>query len=146
MALNLHLIFISIDSSDGGTGAAPQPLFDYVGLPLKESLPLTIDLLEQYGLRDRVKVICAGKMITPSGVAWAKAIGADMVVSARGFMFALGCIQALQCNKNTCPTGITTHDQELQEGLVISDKLERVYHYHKNMIICGGNDRALLRS
>ncbi len=126
--------FISIDSADGGTGAAPQPLFDYVGLPLKESLPLTIDLLEQHGLRERIKVICSGKMITPSGVAWAKAMGADVVVSARGFMFALGCIQALQCNKNTCPTGITTHDEELQEGLVISDKLERVYHYHKNMI------------
>lgn len=126
--------FITIDSSDGGTGAAPQPLFDYVGLPLKESLPLTIDLLEKFGLRERVKVICSGKMITPSGVAWAKAVGADIVVSARGFMFALGCIQALQCSKNTCPTGITTHDEELQEGLVISDKLERVYHYHKNMV------------
>lgn len=126
--------FISIDSSDGGTGAAPQPLFDYVGLPLKESLPLTIDLLEQHGLRQRIKVICSGKMITPSGVAWAKAVGADVVVSARGFMFALGCIQALQCNKNTCPTGITTHDEELQEGLVIEDKKERVYHYHKNMV------------
>ncbi len=126
--------FITIDSADGGTGAAPQPLFDYVGLPLKESLPLTIDLLEEHGLRARVKVICSGKMITPSGVAWAKAMGADIVVSARGFMFALGCIQALQCSKNTCPTGITTHDEELQEGLVISDKLERVYHYHKNMV------------
>ncbi len=126
--------FISIDSADGGTGAAPQPLFDYVGLPLKESLPLTIDLLSQYGLRERVRVICAGKMITPSGVAWALAIGADIVVSARGFMFALGCIQALQCNKNSCPTGITTHDEDLQKGLVIEDKKERVYHYHKNMI------------
>ncbi len=126
--------FISIDSADGGTGAAPQPLFDYVGLPLKESLPLTIDLLEEYGLRDRIKVICAGKMITPSGVAWAMAVGADIVVSARGFMFALGCIQALQCSNNTCPTGITTHDEDLQKGLVISDKAERVANYHKNMV------------
>ena len=102
--------FITIDSADGGTGAAPQSLMDFVGLPLKESLPLVTDKLNQYGLRKRIKVISSGKMITPSGVAWALCMGSDFVVSARGFMFALGCIQALQCNKNTCPTGITTHE------------------------------------
>ncbi|NVJ65773.1 MAG: FMN-binding glutamate synthase family protein [Gammaproteobacteria bacterium] len=126
--------FITIDSADGGTGAAPQPLFDYVGLPLKESLPLVIDTLVKHGLRERIKVICSGKMITPSGVATALAVGADFALSARGFMFALGCIQALQCNKNTCPTGITTHDEDLQKGLDIMDKSERVAHYHKNMV------------
>ncbi|NVK23174.1 MAG: FMN-binding glutamate synthase family protein [Kangiellaceae bacterium] len=126
--------FITIDSADGGTGAAPQPLFDYVGLPLKESLPLVIDTLSSHGLRDRIKVVCSGKMITPSGVAWALAIGADFALSARGFMFAMGCIQALQCNKNTCPTGITTHDEDLQKGLDITDKSERVAYYHKNMV------------
>ena len=90
--------FITIDSADGGTGAAPQSLMDFVGLPLKESLPLVTNKLNQYGLRKRIKVIGSGKMITPSGVAWALCMGADFIVSARGFMFALGCIQALQCN------------------------------------------------
>ena len=123
--------FITIDSADGGTGAAPQPLMDYVGLPLKESLPLVINLLAEYGLRDRVRVICAGKLITPSKVAWALAMGADAVNSARGFMFALGCIQAMQCNKDTCPTGITTHNPRLQKGLDPVDKAERVANYHK---------------
>lgn len=123
--------FITIDSADGGTGAAPQPLMDYVGLPLKESLPLVINLLAEYGLRERIKIICSGKLITPSKVAWALAMGADAVNSARGFMFALGCIQAMQCNKDTCPTGITTHNPKLQRGLDPIDKAERVANYHK---------------
>ena len=121
--------FITLDSADGGTGAAPQPLMDYVGMPLRESLPLVIDLLTVYGLRERIRVIASGKLITPGKVAWAFANGADFVASARGFMFALGCIQALQCNKNTCPTGITTHRADLQHGLVPSDKAKRVAHY-----------------
>jgi glutamate synthase domain-containing protein 2 len=123
--------FITIDSADGGTGAAPQPLMDYVGLPLKESLPLVVNLLVEYSLRDRIKVICSGKLITPSKVAWALATGADSVNSARGFMFSLGCIQALQCNKDSCPTGITTHKKKLQQGLDPQDKAERVANYHK---------------
>jgi len=126
--------FITLDSSDGGTGAAPQPLMDYMGLPLKESLPMLIDHLVGYGLRDRVRVICSGKLITPSGVAWALCMGADFIVSARGFMFALGCIQAMQCNKNTCPTGITTHQKRLQRGLNPQDKAVRVQHYVENML------------
>lgn len=125
--------FITIDSADGGTGAAPLPLIDDMGLPLRESLPKLIDKLIEYDLRDRVKVIASGKLITPADVAWALCIGADFIVSARGFMFALGCIQALQCNKNTCPTGITTHDPKLQRGLVPSDKAERVANYCKNL-------------
>ncbi len=108
-------------------------LMDYVGLPLSESLPMVIDMLCEYGLRERVKVVSSGKLITPAGVAWALAVGADFVASARGFMFALGCIQALQCNKNTCPTGITTHNPKLQRGLVSSDKAVRVANYVKNM-------------
>jgi glutamate synthase domain-containing protein 2 len=121
--------FITIDSADGGTGAAPQALIDYVGMPLRESLPIVIDLLYEYGLRDRIKVIASGKLINPGKVAWALGVGADFCTSARGFMFALGCIQALQCNKNTCPTGITTHDKELQQGLVPEDKSKRVAAY-----------------
>ena len=118
--------FITIDSADGGTGAAPQPLMDYMGMSLRESLPLIVDLLKEYNLKDRIKIISSGKLITPEKVAWALSMGADFVTSARGFMFALGCIQALQCNKNTCPTGITTHDKKFQQGLDPKDKAERV--------------------
>lgn len=125
--------FITVDSGDGGTGAAPMSLMDCVGLPIRESLPLVIDVLKRHGLRDRVKVIASGKLVTPAEAAAALCIGADFINSARGYMFALGCIQALQCNKNTCPTGITTHDQDLQRGLVVADKAERVYQYSKNM-------------
>jgi len=125
--------FITVDSADGGTGAAPQPLIDYVGMPLSESLPLVVDMLFEYGLRDRIRVIASGKLISPGRVAWALAVGADFCVSARGFMFALGCVQALQCNKNTCPTGITTHNKELQAGLVPKEKSKRVAAYARRV-------------
>lgn len=126
--------FITIDSADGGTGAAPMSLIDHMGLPIKESLPLVVDKLIEYQLRDRIKVCASGKLITPSEVTWAFCAGADFVNSARGFMFALGCIQSLQCNKNTCPTGITTHDKKLQYGLNPEDKAVRVMQYAKNML------------
>lgn len=125
--------FITVDSADGGTGAAPLPLIDDMGLPLRESLPLLVDKLYEHDLRDRIKVVASGKLVTPADVAWALCTGADFVASARGFMFALGCIQALQCNKNTCPTGITTHDPGLQRGLVPQDKAVRVANYCKNL-------------
>jgi glutamate synthase domain-containing protein 2 len=125
--------FITIDSGDGGTGAAPMSLIDSVGLPIRESLPLVVDILVSHGLRDRIRVIASGKLINPVGAALALSMGADFVNSARGFMFALGCIQALQCNKNTCPTGITTHNKRLQRGLVPEDKAERVARYSKTM-------------
>ena len=125
--------FITVDSADGGTGAAPMPLIDAVGLPLRESLPAVVDSLVAWDLRERVKVIASGKLVNPTAVAWALCMGADFVNSARGFMFALGCIQALQCNRNTCPTGITTHDPDLQRGLVVEDKAVRVMHYQQNM-------------
>ena len=108
-------------------------LMDDVGLPLKESLPRVIDALKRHGLRERVKVVSSGKLITPTGVAWALCMGADFVVSARGFMFSLGCIQAMQCNKDTCPTGITTHNPRLQKGLNPAHKAVRVMNYQKNM-------------
>ena len=126
--------FFTIDSADGGSGAAPMSLMDDVGLPIRESLPLVIDKLVEYGLRERIKVIVAGKLVTPTDVAWALCMGADFANSARGFMFALGCIQALQCNKNTCPTGITTHNKQLQTGLDPEDKAVRVKYYAKNMV------------
>jgi len=125
--------FITVDSGDGGTGAAPQPLIDNVGLLLRESLPLLVDVLSHSGLRERVKVVASGKAVTPEACAAAICAGADFVVTARGFMFALGCIQAMQCNRNTCPTGVTTHDKKLQRGLVPADKAVRVCRYQQTM-------------
>lgn len=125
--------FITLDSADGGTGAAPQSLIDYMGLPLRESLPALANKLIEYDLKRRVRIVASGKLIEPANVAWAICLGADFVVSARGFMFALGCVQALQCNKNTCPTGITTHNPKLQKGLVVEDKAERVAYYCRNI-------------
>ncbi len=125
--------FITIDSADGGTGAAPMSLLDYVGMPIHESLPLVIDTICKAELRDRIKVIASGKLINPAEVAWALCVGADFITSARGFMFSLGCIQALQCHQNTCPTGITTHNKKLQRGLVAEQKSSRVCHYIKNI-------------
>jgi glutamate synthase domain-containing protein 2 len=126
--------YLAIDSGDGGTGAAPMSLMDDVGLHLAESLPLVVDLLDGYALRERIRVVAAGKLVTPNMVAWALALGADFCVSARGYMFSLGCVQALQCDRNTCPAGITTHDPRLQRGLVPLEKAERVFHYHENLV------------
>lgn len=126
--------FITVDGADGGTGAAPMPLIDDMGLPLREGLPLLVDVLVRHGLKDRIRVIASGKLITPAEVAWALCMGADFVASARGNMFALGCIQAMQCNKNTCPTGITTHDVRLQKGLVVQDKAQAVSNYIHNLV------------
>ncbi len=125
--------FITVDSGDGGTGAAPLPLMDNVGLPIKEALPMVIDILSRAQLRDHIKVIASSKLVTPAEVAWAYCAGADSVNSARGFMFALGCIQSLKCNKNTCPTGITTHDRRLQRGLNPEEKSLRVNNFVQAM-------------
>ena len=110
-----------------------MPLLDAVGLPLRESLPMVVDRLEQGGLRERVRVIASGKQVNPSDVAWALCLGADFICSARAFMFALGCIQAMQCNRNTCPTGVTTHNPRLQQGLNPTDKAVRVANLARNM-------------
>lgn len=126
--------FITLDGCDGGTGAAPMPLMDSVGLPLRESLPIVVNKLMSHDLRKRVRVIASGKLINPTDVAAAICMGADFAVTGRGFMFALGCIQALQCNKNTCPTGITTHDPDLQRGLVPEVKADRVANYHNHLV------------
>ncbi|MEO9600471.1 FMN-binding glutamate synthase family protein [Parasphingorhabdus sp.] len=126
--------FFALDGGDGGTGAAPMPLMDNVGLQLKESLPMLSDIFHKYGLRDRIKIIASGKRITPSSAAWAICAGADFVSTARGFMFSLGCIQSLKCNKNTCPTGITTHNPRLQRGLDPQDKKVKVANYCRNMV------------
>jgi glutamate synthase domain-containing protein 2 len=126
--------FITIDSGDGGTGAAPQALMDDVGMVIKESLPMLVDLRNEYGLKDRIRIMTSGKLITPAEVAWALCAGADFINNARGFLFSLGCIQALKCNKNTCPTGVTTHNADLQKGLVVENKTKRVANFAKHMI------------
>jgi len=125
--------FVTLDGGDGGTGAAPMPLIDNMGLTIRESLPAVDDLLAKAGLRDRITIIASGKLVTPAEVAWAFCAGADFVNSARGFMFALGCIQALKCNKNTCPTGVTTHDRRLQKGLNPENKAVKVRNYCDTM-------------
>lgn len=125
--------YIALDSGDGGTGAAPMPLIDSTGMLIEDSLPLLHDMLVKAGLRDRIKIIASGKLITSADVAWAFCVGADMVNNARGFMFSLGCIQALKCDKNTCPTGITTHNPRLQKGLDPSNKAVRVRNYVKTL-------------
>jgi len=132
--------FITIDGGEGGTGSAPVALMDDVGLPLSEALPKVIDTLKKYGLRKKIKVIASGKLINPTMVAWSLAIGADFIVSARGFMFSLGCIQAMQCHMDTCPTGITTHNKRLQGGLDPMVKCNRVQAYHDNLV----NEVALI--
>jgi glutamate synthase domain-containing protein 2 len=95
---------------------------------------MLVDLRDEYGLKDRIRIMTSGKMITPAEVAWALCAGADFINNARGFLFSLGCIQALKCNKNTCPTGITTHDPDLHKGLVVENKTKRVARFAKHML------------
>src|SRR5881409_3547938 len=116
--------FLAIDGGEGGSGAAPQALMDHMALPIAEALPRVIDSLIESGLRSRIRVIAAGRLVTSALAAWALCVGADFVNTARGFMFLLGCIQALRCHTNTCPTGITTHNPRLQRGLVVEEKYQ----------------------
>ncbi|OFZ99936.1 MAG: glutamate synthase [Betaproteobacteria bacterium RIFCSPLOWO2_02_FULL_62_17] len=125
--------FIAIDGGEGGSGAAPQALMDHMALSIMEALPRVVDALIETGLRGRVRVIAAGRLVTSARAAWALCAGADFVNSARGFMFALGCIQSLRCHQNTCPTGVTTHNKRLQRGLVVEEKYLRVANYAVNM-------------
>jgi len=126
--------FITLDGGEGGTGASPMPLIDLIGVSIREALPRVAVMRNERGLRDRIRLVASGKLVGPGDIAWAMCAGADFVTSARGFMFSLGCIQALKCNKNTCPTGITTHDPRFQKGLVPSEKFEKVAAYAKEMI------------
>jgi len=125
--------FLAIDGGEGGSGAAPQTLADHMSLPIAEALPRVIDSLLQADLKRRVRVIAAGKLVNSARAAWALCVGADFVNTARGFMFSLGCIQAMRCHQNTCPTGVTTHNKRLQRGLVVEEKYLRVANYCQNM-------------
>ncbi|RYF82945.1 MAG: FMN-binding glutamate synthase family protein [Comamonadaceae bacterium] len=123
--------FIVVDGAEGGTGAAPVEFIDHVGVPLQEGLSLVHNTLVGVNLRPRVKVGCAGKVITAFDVARMMALGADWCNSARGFMMALGCIQAQTCHTGLCPTGVTTQDPGRQQALVVPDKASRVHNFHR---------------
>jgi glutamate synthase domain-containing protein 2 len=125
--------FLVIDGGEGGSGAAPQALFDHMSLSIEEGLPRAADMLYESGLKDRIRLVASGKLVTSARAAWALCVGADFVNTARGFMFSLGCIQALRCHTNTCPTGITTHNPRLQRGLVVEEKYLRVANYALGM-------------
>jgi glutamate synthase domain-containing protein 2 len=125
--------YIHVDGGEGGTGAAPASLADYVGLPITQALPVVAALRAEHGLEGRVRILAAGKLVTPDKVAWALCMGADFVSSARGFMFALGCIQAMKCGSGHCPTGVTAVDPKLIAGLDPTDKAVRVGNYARRM-------------
>ena len=126
--------FIVVDGAEGGTGAAPLEFTDHVGVPLQEGLRLVHNTLRGAGLRDRIKLGCAGKVISAFDIARLMALGADWCNSARGFMFALGCLQAQNCHTGHCPTGVTTQDPVRQKALVVGDKAQRVYNFHQQTL------------
>ncbi|MDE2419121.1 MAG: FMN-binding glutamate synthase family protein [Burkholderiales bacterium] len=126
--------FIVVDGAEGGTGAAPVEFTDHVGSPLQEGLLLVHNTLRGVGLRDKIKIGCAGKVVSAFDIARLMALGADWCNSARGFMFALGCIQAQHCHTGACPTGVTTQDPLRQQSLVVSDKADRVYNFHQETL------------
>jgi glutamate synthase domain-containing protein 2 len=126
--------FIVVDGAEGGTGAAPLEFTDHVGAPLQEGLLLVHNTLKGAGLRDQIKLGAAGKIVSAFDIARATALGADWCNSARGFMFALGCLQAQTCHSGHCPTGVTTQDPVRQQALRVPDKAERVYHFHRNTL------------
>ena len=126
--------FIAIDGGEGGTGAAPLEFSNSVGMPMKEGLAFAYDTLKGFDLKKDIALLAAGKIVTGFHMFRAMALGADVCYSARAMMMALGCIQALECNKNTCPVGVTSSDPRYMRGLVVSDKKERVAEYHKETV------------
>lgn len=126
--------FITVDGAEGGTGAAPMEFSDGVGMPLEPALIFVHESLKHYELRDKIKIIASGKILTAHMILKVLAMGADLCNSARGFMFSIGCIQALRCNSNDCPTGVATQNRMLMKGLVVTDKSQRAYYFHKNTV------------
>ena len=126
--------FIVVDGGEGGTGAAPLELTDHMGTPLREGLVFVQNALVGAGVRDKIRIGVSGKMVSPGLIAAGMAIGADYANSARGFMFALGCLQTQRCHSNECPVGIATQDAKMQKALVVEDKARRVYQYHEGTV------------
>jgi glutamate synthase domain-containing protein 2 len=126
--------FIVVDGAEGGTGAAPLEFTDHVGAPLQEGLLLVHNTLVAIGLRDKIKIGCAGKVVSAFDIARMLALGADWCNSARGFMFALGCIQSQSCHTGACPTGVATQDPQRMRALVVPTKADRVHLYHENTL------------
>ena len=126
--------FITVDGGEGGTGAAPLEFTNRIGTPLVEGLIFVHNSLIGFNLRNEIRLIASGKITTGFDIIKRLAMGADLCYSARGMMMALGCIQALKCNTNTCPVGVTTQDRELMVGLVPDDKCVRVYNFQKNIV------------
>lgn len=126
--------FITVDGGEGGTGAAPPEFSNFVGMPLLDGLAFVDNILNGFNIRQHIKIAAAGKILTGSQMVRAVALGADMCNSARAMMMAIGCIQALECNRNSCPTGVATQDPELVKGLVVADKKIRVANYHKHTV------------
>ena len=127
--------FIVVDGAEGGTGAAPLEFTDHVGAPLQEGLLLVHNTLVGLDLRDKIRIGCAGKVVSAFDIARMLALGADWCNAARGFMFALGCIQAQTCHTGACPTGVTTQDPQRQKALDVPSKADRVYHFHQNTLM-----------
>jgi glutamate synthase domain-containing protein 2 len=123
--------FVVVDGAEGGTGAAPTEFSDHIGAPMREGLLFVHNVLVGAGLRDKVKLGVAGKVVSAFDIVSVLAIGADWANAARGFMFALGCVQSVQCNTNRCPTGVATQDAGRQAALYVPDKTERVYNFHR---------------
>ncbi|MBN2638167.1 MAG: FMN-binding glutamate synthase family protein [Bacteroidales bacterium] len=123
--------FITVDGGEGGTGAAPVEFSNSLGMPLREGLSFVYDTLIKYDLKKDIKLIASGKVISAFDMVRTMALGADMCNSARAMMMATGCIQALECNKNTCPTGVATQNKSLMKGLVVEDKAVRVANFHE---------------
>ncbi|HEU5145471.1 MAG TPA: FMN-binding glutamate synthase family protein, partial [Chryseosolibacter sp.] len=134
VALDIYPDFITVDGGEGGTGAAPPEFSNFVGMPLLDGLAFVDNMLKGFNIRQHIKICAAGKILTGFQMARAIALGADICNSARAMMMAIGCIQALECNKNTCPTGVATQDPRLTVGLVVDDKKVRVANYHKHTI------------
>lgn len=132
--LKIYPDFITVDGGEGGTGAAPPEFSNSVGMPLLDGLAFVDNMLKGFDIRQHIKIIASGKIMTGFALLRAIALGADMGSCARAMMMALGCIQALECNKNTCPTGVATQDKTLMKGLNIEDKKVRVANYHKNTV------------
>ena len=126
--------FIVVDGGEGGTGAAPTEFSDHLGTPMREGLLFVRNVLVGAGLRDQIKIGAAGRIVSAFDIASILAIGADWTNAARGFMFALGCVQSLSCNTNRCPTGVATQDALRQKALVVPDKAERVASFHRQTV------------